>query len=53
MQVEKLINDLQDSLIQDKSDELPSYIKCLSMKQRYDLFYLLNFIRDKLNGNNV
>lgn len=43
MSIQKLIDDLQDSLSGNKTD-LPAHIRCLNVKQRYDLFYLLNIL---------
>lgn len=42
MIIQKLMEDLQDSLI--APDETPKYLQVLNMKQRYDLFYLLNTV---------
>lgn len=46
MTIQKLIEDLQDSLI--APDSAPKYLQTLNMKQRYDLFYLLNTVLGNL-----
>lgn len=46
MSIQKLMEDLQDSLIQP--DNAAKYLQPLNMKQRYDLFYLLNSVLGNL-----
>jgi hypothetical protein len=46
MTIQKLMEDLQDSLVHP--DTAPKYIKMLNVKQRYDLFYLLNNVLGNL-----